>query len=464
MTVLDELAEEARRRVRRAEREVPLEEMRRRAEEAVGRGFPFEDALRKEGMSFICEVKKASPSKGVISESFPYMEIARDYERGGASCISVLTEPSRFLGDLRYLSEIAGEAKVPVLRKDFVVDEYMIYEAKLAGASAVLLICSILGEDELSRFIGACDSLGMSALVEAHDEEEVSKALRCGARVIGVNNRDLRDFTVDHRNCLRLRPMVPGAGLFVAESGIRTRQDIEDLERSGVDAVLIGETLMRAEDRVSKLRELKGSGVKVKLCGMRTERDVSEAVKAGADMIGMVLSPGFRRSVPTGRAVRMSRLVPRGVVLVGVFVDSPAEEVEKVSKLLNLGMVQLHGSEDDEYVSRIRSSLGVPVVKSFVVKSEDDLARAERSAADLVLLDGGMGSGEGFDRSLMRPLGRKVVLAGGLTPENVGEAVAAMRPYAVDVSSGIETDGAKDPDKMKAFVESAKAAFKEDRK
>ena len=208
-------------------------------------------------MSFICEVKKASPSKGVIAENFPYLEIAEDYERAGASCISVLTEPSRFLGDIRYLAEIAEAVGIPVLRKDFVVDEYMVYEARCAGASAVLLICSILDESQLKSLIGLCDSLSLSALVEAHDEDEVRRALRCGARVLGVNNRDLRDFSVDHRNCLRLRPLVPDNILFVAESGIKSRQDIEDLEMNGVDAVLIGETLMRADDRCAKLRELR---------------------------------------------------------------------------------------------------------------------------------------------------------------------------------------------------------------
>jgi indole-3-glycerol phosphate synthase len=259
MTILDELAEEARRRVSEAKEKVPLEEIRRRSIAAAESGnFPFEDALRKDGMSFICEVKKASPSKGVISESFPYLEIAKEYEAAGASCISVLTEPSRFLGDIRYLSEIASSVGIPVLRKDFVVDEYMIYEAKCAGAFAVLLICSILSKEELQRFIELCDLISLSALVEAHDESEVSMALECGARIIGVNNRDLKDFTVDHLNCLRLRPMVPENVLFVAESGIKSRRDVEDLERNGVDAVLIGETLMRSDDRAAKIRELRG--------------------------------------------------------------------------------------------------------------------------------------------------------------------------------------------------------------
>jgi len=257
--VLAELAAEARRRVDAMSAQVPLHEMRRAAlESPAPEGFPFERALAAEGMSFICEVKKASPSKGVIDPDFDYLSIAADYEAAGASCISVLTEPSRFLGDIRYLKEIASRVSVPVLRKDFIVDGYMVYEARAAGASAVLLICSILTEQELTDLILLADSLGLSALVEAHDESEVGKAVSCGARIIGVNNRNLRDFSVDPLNCLRLRPLVPEDVLFVAESGISSRADVEALEEGGVDAVLIGESLMRSEDKGSKLDELRG--------------------------------------------------------------------------------------------------------------------------------------------------------------------------------------------------------------
>ena len=190
----------------------------------------------------------------------------------------------------------------------------------------------------------------------------------------------------------------------------------------------------------------------VKLCGMRTEKDVAEAVRAGADLIGMVLTPGFRRSVPLGLAVKMARLVPRNVITVGVFVDSPAEEVISTSRILGLGMVQFHGREDDQYMACIREALRVPVIKSFVIYDEQDIEEAERSTADYVLLDSGKGSGQTFDWSLVKPLGHRMVLAGGLTPDNVKEAVTKLRPYAVDVSSGIETGGVKDPIKMKAFV------------
>jgi indole-3-glycerol phosphate synthase len=256
--ILRELADAAAARVSESKDAVPPEAMKALAlDRLVKEGFPFEAAVRRDGMSFICEVKRASPSKGIIAEDFDYVAIAREYATAGASCISVLTEPTRFLGDIRFLREIASEVDVPILRKDFVVDEYMIYEARASGASAVLLIVSILTEDQLRGFIRTCDSLGLSALVEVHDEDELETAVRCGARMIGVNNRNLRDFTVDPTNCLRLRRMVPEGILFVAESGIRSREDVRRLDAEGVDAVLIGETLMRSEDKAAMLRSLR---------------------------------------------------------------------------------------------------------------------------------------------------------------------------------------------------------------
>ena len=210
-------------------------------------------------MSFICECKKASPSKGLIAPDFPYLEIAKSYEDGGASAISVLTEPQWFLGQNTYLQEIVQAVHIPCLRKDFTVDDYMIYEAKVLGASAVLLICSLLSEEQIRDSIKLCDSLGLSALVEAHDADEIEMALRAGARIIGVNNRNLKDFTVDIHNSGRLRSLVPPEVLFVAESGMKTRADVAALEEMGGNAVLIGETLMRSEHKKQLLADLKGS-------------------------------------------------------------------------------------------------------------------------------------------------------------------------------------------------------------
>ena len=258
--ILDEIAAKTRIRVEEAKKRISPDEIKRKAEEMDAEtGFPFEEELTRAGVSFICEVKKASPSKGLIAPEFDYLGIAKEYEQAGAGAISVLTEPEYFLGNLDYLREIADEIKqVPLLRKDFTVDEYMIYEAKIAGASVVLLICALLDEETLRRYIEICDRLGLSALVEAHDEKEIAMAVSAGARIIGVNNRNLKDFTVDIHNGIRLRKKVPENILFVAESGIRTREDIVELEHGKVNAVLIGETLMRSNDKKAMLNELKG--------------------------------------------------------------------------------------------------------------------------------------------------------------------------------------------------------------
>ena len=220
--------------------------------------FSFEKALRKKDIAFICECKKASPSKGLISPDFPYLQIAKDYEAAGADCISVLTEPKWFLGSDNYLREISQNVTLPCLRKDFTVDGYMIYEARLLGASAVLLIAAILTDEQLKDYIGICDELGLSALVEAHNEAEVYRALSAGARIIGVNNRNLKDFSVDTDNSLRLRSLIPRDVLFVSESGVKTAGDVQRLREAGADAVLIGETLMKSPDKKEKLNELRG--------------------------------------------------------------------------------------------------------------------------------------------------------------------------------------------------------------
>ena len=258
MTILDQLAEHARQRVAAAQKAVPLEELRRQAFSLPRGDFGFEKALGKSGLSFICECKKASPSKGLIAPSFPYLEIARAYEAAGADAISVLTEPRWFLGSDRYLREIARAVSLPCLRKDFTVDAYMLYEAKVLGASAVLLICSILSEEQLKDYLRICEELGLSALVEVHEEREIDMALRAGARIIGVNNRNLKDFSVDPENSRRLRGRVPRNVLFVSESGVSGAGDAARLREIGADAVLVGEALMRAPDKRAKLAQLRG--------------------------------------------------------------------------------------------------------------------------------------------------------------------------------------------------------------
>ena len=265
MTILDQLADHARERVAYGKEKVAADEMRRRAFDLGREGrlgsFAFEKALKKLGISFICECKKASPSKGLIAPDFPYLKIAKEYEAAGADCISVLTEPKWFLGSDAYLREIAESVGIPCLRKDFTVDEYMIYEAKVLGASAVLLICSILSKEQLKEYRYICDELGLSALVEAHDENEVARALKTGAKIVGVNNRDLKTFKVDMNNSIRLRNLAPDNVVFVSESGIKNAGDIAILERNRVGAVLIGETLMRSPDKKAVLENLNGGAL-----------------------------------------------------------------------------------------------------------------------------------------------------------------------------------------------------------
>ena len=257
--ILNKIADHAKIRVEEKKRSISLDEIRQKAASmCCNTGFPFENALMGDDIAFICECKKASPSKCVLALEYDHLKIAEEYENAGADCISVLTEPKWFLGDDKHLREITKLSSLPCLRKDFVVDEYMIYEAKTLGASAVLLICSILEAWKLKNFLVVCESLGISALMEAHNEHEIFTALESGARMIGINNRDLTDFTVDIGNSRKLRDLVPKDVLYVSESGIRTVEDVDALREIGADAVLIGETLMRAPDKKAILRYLRG--------------------------------------------------------------------------------------------------------------------------------------------------------------------------------------------------------------
>ena len=257
MTILDKLANHAKERVNLAKQSLSLQDIKKQAFSLSKGNFEFERALKTADFAFICECKKASPSKGIIAEDFDYLNIAKEYEKAGANCISVLTEPKWFLGSDKYLKEITQNVSIPCIRKDFTVDEYMIYEAKILGAKAILLICSILSGEQIKNYIKICDDLGLSALVEAHNEDEIKTAINSGARIIGVNNRNLKDFTVDTKNSENLRKLVPKDIIFIAESGITNAQDIKNLKNNNVNGVLIGETLMKAQNKQQKLLELK---------------------------------------------------------------------------------------------------------------------------------------------------------------------------------------------------------------
>lgn len=265
MNILNEIAGRTRERIEEEKKKIPLESLKeqilKREEEDKQEKKTFFQAMKKEGMSYICEIKKASPSKGVLAKDFPYVKIAKEYENAGASAVSCLTEPFYFQGANRYLAKITREIQIPVLRKDFTVDEYMIYQAKALGASAVLLICSILSDGQIKEYLHLTQELGMDALTEIHDEKELERAVNAGAKIIGANNRNLKTFEIDMENSIRLRALTPENLIFVSESGIRTREDIEKLYRNHVDGVLIGESLMKSRNKKETLLELNGGAL-----------------------------------------------------------------------------------------------------------------------------------------------------------------------------------------------------------
>lgn len=463
--ILDTIAASTRKRVEKAKETVSPEEMKRRALAMnPDTGFPFEKALAAEDISFICECKKASPSKGLIAPDFPYVQIAEDYERAGASAISVLTEPEWFMGSTQILQEITQHVQIPVLRKDFTIDEYMIYEAKVLEASAVLLICALLDEDTLRRYRELADSLGLSSLVEAHDEAEINMAVRAGARVIGVNNRNLKDFTVDVRNARNHRALVPGNILFVSESGIRTPDDIDILRDADVDAVLIGETLMRAKDKAAELDYLKGK-TRLKICGMRRPEDIQYANLVKPEYIGFIFDPSRRRYIAPAEAAQLKASLDPGIRAAGVFVNADPEDIVRTAAAGTIDLVQLHGQETEDDIRALRSDLddaglsGVQIIKAFRIRSEEDLKAAEQSPADLILLDNGAGTGKPFDWTVLddfRGFTRPFILAGGMGPENAADAIRKFHPFVIDASSSLETDGVKDLEKMKALRKAVK--------
>lgn len=256
--ILNEIADFVRERIGIMKEIFPTEKLKKDAEALPKADFEFEKALKEEGISFICEIKRASPSKGLIAENFPYLDIAIDYEKAGATAVSCLTETSYFKGQDKYLEDISKEISIPILRKDFFIDEHMVYEAKILGASAILLICAILSDDELKKFFDIANNLGLSAIFEVHDEAELKRALNCGARIIGVNNRNLKTFELELNTSINLRKLVPNDVIFISESGIKTREDVKLLEENNVNAVLIGETLMRAKNKKEIIGHLKG--------------------------------------------------------------------------------------------------------------------------------------------------------------------------------------------------------------
>ena len=436
-------------------------------------GFPFEAALRQQDFNFICEVKKASPSKGIIAEHFPYLDIAKEYEMAGAAAISVLTEPDFFKGDKKYLQEIASTVKIPVLRKDFIIDEYQIYQAKVWGASAILLICACLDVPTLTKFRELADSLGLSSLVEAHDEKEVQMAIDCGARIIGVNNRNLKDFTVDVQNSVRLRNLVQDDVIFVSESGLETPEDIQVLRDNNIGVALMGETFMRSPNKVEKLAYLYGPTYytpKVKMCGISKVETIPAVVEAKPDYMGLVFAPSKRQVTVEQAEILVEELHKqcinhydtKVVKTVGVFVNETLDNLVRIADTANLDAVQLHGDEDETFIQSLKERTNVEVWKAIQIRTAADTEKWIDSSADMLLFDAYHkdergGTGEVFDWSSLDAFERPFMLAGGIDSTNVARAIRTVRPYGIDISSGIETNGVKDDEKITAFTKIVKS-------
>ena len=477
--VLSRILTRTRERVAERRRDRPLDDHAALVAQATGRR-PFGAALSRAGqVNVIGEFKRRSPSRGILREDLEPAQVAQAYEVGGAAALSVLTEEQFFAGSVEDLKEARQATLLPTLRKDFIVDPYQVWESLLIGADAVLLIVAAVNDVTLHHLAAAAQDARLEALFEVHDADDLQRALRLEPRIIGVNNRDLRTLAVDVQTSLELIDHIPEDVIAVAESGLRGAGEIRRLRDAGFDAFLVGEHLMLADDPGAALEQLvegcmvprapssRGSGrVAVKVCGVTSREDARAAVAAGADAIGFVFWPRSPRAVDADTARAIAAALPPFVLRVGVFVDAPNEEIRRVADEVGLDMVQLHGSEAPEAVAAAprRAVKAVRVGPGFRV---EDALRYDGAAAGLLVdtrVDGGLpgGTGRSFDWSLVRPLREGtsfLVLAGGLTPDNVGAAIAAVRPDAVDVSTGVESaPGRKDPAKMRAFVEAVRGA------
>jgi len=481
--VLGRILTRTRERVLSRRREMPLDRILVTAPTPTGRR-PFGPAISRPGqVNVIAEFKRRSPSRGVIREDLHPVSVAQAYEIAGAAALSVLTEEQFFGGSMEDLREARAATLLPTLSKDFVVDPYQIWDAWYAGADAVLLIVAALEDGELKQLLATAEEAGVEALVEVHAEPELRRALGAGARIVGVNNRDLTTMVVDLGTALSLAPLIPDDVVAVAESGISGPGEVRRLRDAGYDAVLVGEHLMSGADPGKTLESMiressaqrwagradrAGTRVFVKVCGITSVDDALVAARAGADAIGLVFWPGSPRRVDLETARRISGALPPFVLRVGVFVDAPREELARTAEEVGLDVLQLHGDEPPDALAGLprRVVKAVRVGPGFV--AEDALryeGRADGVLLDTRLPDAGAppgGTGASFDWSFAREVREKasfLMLAGGLTPQNVAKALSAVRPDAVDVSTGVESSpGRKDPAKVLAFLDAVARA------
>jgi indole-3-glycerol phosphate synthase/phosphoribosylanthranilate isomerase len=468
MTILDDIFAYKRTELVERKRARPLADVQAKAAQAAP-PRDFVAALRENPSrpALIAEVKRASPSRGLLVEDFDPLCLARAYQQNGVAAISVLTDEHFFQGHLGYLKAIRAEVGLPLLRKDFVFDPYQVYEARTAGADAILLIVAMLSDEELHMLYRLARELGMAALVEVHDEAELRRALALQPRLIGVNNRDLRTFQVDIETTARLRSFVPPDVTLVAESGIHTDADVDRLAQIGADAMLVGESLVVAEDIGAKVRELTRRHTRVKICGITTQQDALAAVDAGADMIGFNFYPKSRRYITPEACWRivsaLTQYAPH-VTLVGVFVNAIRSEIEAIADDCHLDLVQFSGDEPPEFLRALGPRAFKGIRPTSLEEAQTDAARFARSASPALLVDAYRpgeygGTGHTGDWGLAQKLAAQypILLAGGLTPDNVAAAVAQVHPWGVDVASGVESrPGKKDASKMTTFVQAAR--------
>lgn len=460
--ILDQIVARSRVDLEQRKQEISLEEVRARAAQQSAPRDALAALRARQAVHVIAEVKRASPSKGLLAPDFDPVGLARTYAASGASLISVLTEPHFFQGAPAYLTAIKQAVEVPVLCKDFLYDEYQVYEARSWGADLILLICALLNNEQLLHLMDVAQRLGMQCLVETHSAEEVQRAVTVGARIIGVNSRDLRTFEM-HPGLIRdLRTQIPPDRVLVAESGIHSSADARRLARYDVQALLVGESLVTSGDIPSQLGQLlrgANADVQIKICGLSEERHLQTTVEAGADLFGLVFYKPSHRYVTPQRARALVQTLGSGrsqIEAVGLFVNEEADFINATASLAGLDVVQLHGDESPEFCQSIQR----PVIKAIHMRDVDDLGklRAYRESTWRLLLDtptpGWGGSGETHDWELARAVAQeqRVFLAGGLHPANVAEAIVQVRPWGVDVSSGVETARSKDEAKIRAFI------------
>lgn len=486
MDFLSEIIAVKRQRLAAAKTLLPLERLLDLAFQTRSGAYfgHFADALRSaNGINLIAEFKRRSPSKGKINPRADPATMARIYDQSGAAAISVLTEEDYFEGSLEDLRRVREASWLPILRKDFIFDEYQVYESAFAGASALLLIVAALDDQTLSRLRTiAEDELGMDALVEVHTQDELERALKCGARIIGVNNRDLRTFKVSVDTSEQLARAAPQDVILVSESGL-SPDSVRKLRAAGYRGFLVGESLMAAPDPGKALREFitePGPGrdsrrVWVKICGITSLEDARAAISAGADLLGFNFyrpSPRFIEPQAAAEIVKAIRSEPRerlrSVSMIGVFVNEPVEQVLRIAEEAGMNGIQLHGDETVEYSRRLKESSPQRfIIKVVTAAAGQDLKVANGHAADAIMVDAfdsnlRGGTGRTANWSTARELAGKwsrVFLAGGLSPENIADAIAAVQPYGVDACSSLETEPGKKSDKrMREFVQAVRAS------